>query len=186
MFELLFENGNFSANEQYANLNFRKISFFQYAVFIEKEQIVSYLLSQKGIDVNQFLDIKKSKKETISKAPLHFAIEKANVGIASLLLNDPNIDVNAELDDTLEFEIHYKLDQGEHVIKTGYIHIITGPLLMAVKNDCNEIIELLLNNPDIEVNYKKFLIVKVNIIPLIMILFIVMMEVKRIMFYYQL
>ena len=100
-----------------------------------------YNLKNDKLNINEFylatyINLKKGGKSTIQKkAALHYAIEKENIDIIKLLLENEKIDINII---SLSGAIEY-------VEKT--------PLIIAVELENIEIIEILLENKNIDIDY---------------------------------
>ena len=82
---------------------------------------------------------------------MHIAVENGNTEIISLLLNHPNINVNNK---TVEKNIGGNGDSYGDLdySTTSYTRIMKSALHIAIQNNDHESVELLLDNPSIDVN----------------------------------
>ena len=97
----------------------------------------------------------KNSDEIIKKTALHLAIERKNSQIASLLLKHRYINVNSIMSDSLSFEYDYFGDHDEEIECSGEFYMKTSALLMAIQQNCQEIVEMLVNNPKTNINIKE-------------------------------
>ncbi|KAK8838749.1 hypothetical protein M9Y10_032788 [Tritrichomonas musculus] len=158
-------------------VDINKILFI--AVQNENVKAVKFLLENPNIDINSYFDkgnqivqykddinvntnvdkneteikdITKEKCQFIEyKTALHIAVETGNTEILSLLLNHPNIKVNSK---TVEKKIGGSEDSyGDLVYNiVSYTRIMKSALHIAIQNNDYESVELLLDDPFIDVN----------------------------------
>lgn len=87
--------------------------------------------------------------------PLYLASSEGRVTIVELLLENPNIDVNAETyDPIITFCIFNDISHCELFMKFFFTFFYYTPLHYAVEKGYLPIVRLLLKNPNIEVNCK--------------------------------
>lgn len=148
---------------------------------LKNPHMKKFLLGQKNIDVNlnyikvkdeddiniNIKDIKeldaRSEAEDLKylhndiadiisrKTALHIAVKKGNLKIVSLLLNNPNIDVNVK---TLEKKYKDDEQNDDYLFesRTTKMRIIEPSVMIALEKGYFEIAELLINHPDFDVN----------------------------------
>lgn len=130
------------------------------AVENENIKIVELLLARPEIDINYLFKsfstsynsrnigkIGNTKEDALEKTALHIAVEKENIKLVQLLLERPEIDVNILFKETHKYECTEskdEIDPFDYIQKTA--------LYIAVQNGNEEIINLLLANPKIDVN----------------------------------
>lgn len=130
------------------------------AVENENIKIVELLLTRPEIDINYLFKsfstsynsrnigkIGNTKEDALEKTALHIAVEKENIKLVQLLLERPEIDVNILFKETHKYECTEskdEIDPFDYIQKTA--------LYNAVQNGNEEIINLLLANPKIDVN----------------------------------
>ena len=148
-----------------------KTALFE-AVLLKNVEIVKLFISQKNIDVNitsKFFYMKKLISETsiLQKAVINNISE-----IVKLLLGIKNIDVNKKITNNIdniednlwddEIVKSKKLDIQKHANESGFGAGFSSDinektiLHVAIENENDEIVSLLLKNDDIDVNTKSF------------------------------
>ena len=151
-------------------------------------EIIQILLADKDIDINFESTINKyiqyyykkevvndievlNSKGTTTRTPLFYAVEKKNYDIVELLLKQPEIDVNYQsriydIDELMNTicdrfgykEYIYETAKDEKLIKNSD----QEPLSLAFEQGNDKIIDLLLNNPNIELDLDYFLPIVVH------------------------
>lgn len=126
-----------------------------HAVYTGRQEIVDLLLKRKGIDVNS--------QNEVGKTALIYAVIDDNEELVKLMLNYPGIEVDAEDNQGLTaFAWAIKLGREEIVkqfLKKGadinkrYADEFTG-LMYAAEEGHSRIVNLLLNQPGIDINAK--------------------------------
>ena len=127
------------------------VNYFAFLVQINNFSLVKFILDKYDIDINSSISVKE-RNMNIEKTPLHIAIENENVAIIQLLLENPKIDVNKiEKNEPTEEE-----KEKWKNINIGNLIILEEKtaLILAIEKDNTEIIQLLLRNPNIDINKK--------------------------------
>lgn len=150
VFKLLFENAPFDLNKSnffYGN------DILNTVIKTGNVDLVDFLINSNRIYLNQKCKWHKSD-QCYTGTALCFSVQKKFFEITSLLLNNPVIDVNALMKDSFSFgEDDY--NGGHHVGRLGTVEYQKTPLIIAIENDDEKTVEILLKKPEINVNINR-------------------------------
>ena len=169
------EEMKFFEYDELGNIILYKKTALHLAAKIGNKSIVSLLLNNSTIDVNAKTLVKKykqrssnshgvyeniSSKERFIESPLSIALKSNNFEVAQLLLNHPNIDMNSNSIYNCEYLYDYnnykKYKERQCSGSAGEYKTI---LYLAIEKENVETVQLLLRNPNIDVNAQSTILV---------------------------
>ena len=156
LYSLVAQNSFSDINEK-CLIDMTEASLLYFAVEAKNIDLVQLLVCIPEVDVNTtsiiyFFDDKDGKKRMKKqRTVLSIAVEKESIDILQCLLSRQDIDINAK--DSIVQEYLYDVYQDDKKIDFVYKEIKHTVLYIALKNNKKKIVNFLLENSGINVNY---------------------------------